>query len=253
MHPTELELLGIQAEASFDPRGRIIGLYGITIHCSEAGQALWIGADVPRGLASELTATFDRAGPSRHPGEPPAALAPCARLLDTAGRSLRRAAGPSFLITPDTRFASDLHIERSDASNTAALRDANPGNWLPVEWDELLDGRLGPWAIATEGTVVVSICHTPGPPTARAAECGVWTLPGFRGRGYAAAVTAAWAALLRPSGRYLFYSTDADNHSSQGVARRLNLHPLGWIWRLGTPRASEDAGVHPLCSLRQRR
>src|SRR5689334_20188089 len=28
---------------------------------------------------------------------------------------------------------------------TPALRGANPGNWEPVEWDELLEGKLGPW------------------------------------------------------------------------------------------------------------
>ena len=35
-----------------------------------------------------------------------------------------------------------------------------------------------------------------------------------------------------PSGRYLFYSTDATNLASQGVAARLNLRLIGWIWTL---------------------
>jgi predicted GNAT family acetyltransferase len=41
--------------------------------------------------------------------------------------------------------------------------------------------------MATEAERVVSICHTPRPVTARAAECGVWTHPAVRGRGYGAA------------------------------------------------------------------
>ena len=106
--------------------------------------------------------------------------------------------------------------------------------------------------MAVQGEIVVSICHTPKPLTARAAECGVWTRPGFRGRGHAAAVTSAWADVLRPSGRHLFYSTEARNLSSQRVTRRLNLRLLGWTWRLGRTRDDQDGGVHPLSTLRHR-
>jgi RimJ/RimL family protein N-acetyltransferase len=184
------------------------GSDGITLACCEEGPALVIGA------------------------------------LPAPGDSLAFAAGPSFLIEEDTRFDAAVHLERSDTSRVARWRDANPGNWHPVEWNELLDGCLGPWTFAIEDERVVSICHTPRPLSARAAECGVWTDPAFRGRGYAAAVTSAWAALLRPSGRYLFYSTDAENLSSQRVARRLRLRPLGWTWRL--TRARPRGGLHPL-------
>lgn len=189
---------------------------GITVACSSDGQwAIWPGAEVV---------------------EPSAAL--------------QWSGGPSYLIGDDARFDSTVHIERSDASRGERLRASNPGNWEPLEWDELLDGTLGPWAIATDGDVVIAICHTPHPMTARAAEAGVWTRPEFRGRGYAAAVTSAWAEIVRPSGRHLFYSTDGANRSSQAVARRLNLRPLGWTWRLAAPRDAKAARVHPLSSLR---
>ncbi|WP_425568158.1 GNAT family N-acetyltransferase [Nonomuraea rubra] len=62
------------------------------------------------------------------------------------------------------------------------------------------------------------------------AEAGTWTSPPYRGRGYAAATTSAWADQL--PGIHLFYSTSADNHSSQRVARRLALRPLGRLWHL---------------------
>ena len=259
---TALELLEIQAEGSLDGRGRIAGVYGVTIACGQAqGQqasgVLWIGAEVPEPLAAELEAAFDRAPRSSSPDEPPPALEVCGRILEGGERALRRTAGPSFLFVDveDTPCVSSARIERSDradrtnASSWEALRGGNPGNWHPVEWDELLEGRLGPWAIATEGEIVVSICHTPGPVTARKAECGVWTHPAFRGRGHAAAVTAAWAEIMRPSGRYLFYSTDAENLSSQRVARRLRLEPVGWTWRLALAREDRDQ-VHPLSVLR---
>ena len=93
---------------------------------------------------------------------------------------------------------------------------------------------------------VVSICHTPRPMTERAAECGVWTHPDYRGRGYAAEVTATWADILRSSGRYLFYSTDAANLSSQRVAARLQLRPIGWTWSLARSSHGPRDDPHPL-------
>ena len=156
-----------------------------------------------------------------------------------------------YLVDHEVQVASDADMQRSDAPLPAWMGDANPGNWHPIEWAELLEGRLGPWAMASEGERVVSICHTPVPMTVRAAEVGVWTDPEFRGQGHAAAVTAQWAAILRPSGRYLFYSTGADNLSSQRVAGRLEARLLGRTWQLGRAEAAPAGQVHPLCSLRR--
>ena len=82
-----------------------------------------------------------------------------------------------------------------------------------------------------DGDRVVSNCHTPRF-NDRGAEAGTWTDPDYRGRGYAAATTAAWASLMAHSDRHLFYSTSADNISSQRVAERLSLPLIGWMWQL---------------------
>jgi hypothetical protein len=250
-HSTDLELLAIQAEGALDPAGRLSGQHGITIAGAPGGQALWIGSEVADAVAAELTAAFAAAGPARDPAEPPPALDHCRRILEAGPAVLEQHAGPSFVFSGSVPSTPGVCIERSDQPLRAALRNANPGNWLPVEWDELLDGRLGPWTMVLDGDRAVSICHTPGPLTPRAAECGVWTQPGFRGRGHAAATAAAWAAILHPTGRFLFYSTDAENRSSQRVAERLDLRPIGWTWRL---RAAEPdvEPVHPLSALRRR-
>ena len=174
----------------------------------------------------------------------------CRRILES-GRAIEQHAGPSYVFPDALPPNSEVRVERSDRSGRDGLRGANPGNWEPVEWDELLDGWLGPWTMVLDGDRAVSICHTPRPLTARAAECGVWTQPGARGRGYAAATAAVWAELLRPTGRVLFYSTDAANRSSQRVAERLGLRPIGWTWRRRAPDPDPQSG-HPLSGLRRR-
>ena len=63
--------------------------------------------------------------------------------------------------------------------------------------------------------------------------------------GLAAATTAAWAEILAPRGLHLFYSTDADNHSSRGVAARLGLRLIGWSWELDSPKPDVPK-LHPL-------
>ena len=235
---TDLDLVRMQHEWALDERGRVVGLYGFVVARARDGEARWIGADLPDALASALTTAIE---PSR-------------RLVEAAaGGALPLREGPSFVFDDDTGAAvSSARLVRSDAPGVDELRALNPGNWQPLEWDELLDGRLGPWAMALDGARVVSICHTPHAMTARAAECGVWTHPHFRGRGHAAAVTAAWAALLRPTGRRLFYSTESDNRSSQRVAERLRLRRFGVIHRVGRARDDAERGVHPLSALRRR-
>ncbi len=249
---SDIELLEIMAQAGLDGRGRIAEMYGLMVARSGDERRAWIGAEVPDDLVADLTAALDAAGPASFPGEPPPGMDECRRLLDARGRSLRSGAALVFVVPEQARFASAVRIARSDSSTGETLRDRNPGNWHPVEWDELLDGCLGPWAIAIAGERVVSICHTARPMTARAAECGVWTLPGSRGRGHAAAVTAAWAEVVRPSGRHLFYCCNTDNLSSQAVTRRLGLRPVGSTWSVFAPGDGEDERLHPMSSLRRR-
>jgi GNAT superfamily N-acetyltransferase len=250
----DVELLRIRGEGSRDARGRIRRCDGFTIAVGHDGAALWIGDAVSDDVAGELTAVFTNAPVPTDPRARPPALDACMRLVDGAELQM----GPSYVISDDASFDSDVTIICSGADVESprgasrdpveSLRGANPGNWVPVEWNELLDGRLGPYAIAVIDRRAVSICHTPGPMTDRAAEVGVWTDPEFRGRGYAAATAAAWVPLVRAPDRHLFYSTDAGNRSSQRVAERLGARELGWTWRAHR-RRSAVLRVHPLCSL----
>ncbi len=231
MPATQLELLQIEIETIWDTdeRGRINGP-DLVIASSSVGSITAIGSAVPDDLAAALKAVVSAVTPSDDAISPPAALDQCRRLLeDTLGPvELTPGSGPSCLIPETAAFRSAVPLVRSDVGDVTALRGANPGNWGAEEWQQLLDGLLGPWVMATHESAVISICHTPAS-SKRGAEAGVWTRPEFRGQGHAAAVTSAWAALMRPTGRHLFYSTSRTNVSSQRVAARLALHPLGWL------------------------
>jgi RimJ/RimL family protein N-acetyltransferase len=159
-------------------------------------------------------------------------LAACRALL--GGEKVKVSGGPSYLVTPPVRAGLAVEVLRSDSAEHLHLVRSllRPGSWEPAEWAELTSGRAGaPWAMVAEDGQVVSICHS-ARLTPLGAEAGTWTSPAYRGRGYAAATTSAWADQL--PGIHLFYSTSADNHSSQRVAQRLRLRPLGWFWHLTT-------------------
>jgi hypothetical protein len=198
------------------------------------GQRVAIGSDVPDALAVQLRAAIDESSHSSDSSTPPAALAKCRQLLEPVAGSLELSSGPSYWIPLATRYASEAVIVRSDGRGIEPLRRLPPDGWRPDEWRDLIDGALGPWAAAVEGDQVVALCHS-ARLTDRGAEAGVWTAPGHRGKGLAAAVTAAWSALFDRDERHLFYSTSADNASSQNVALRLNLRPIGWMWKLSSP------------------
>ena len=66
------------------------------------------------------------------------------------------------------------------------------------------------------------MCHS-ARSTSAAAEAGVETLKGFRGRGYGTTAVAAWARVIRRGGRVPLYSTEWENVASRNLAARLNL------------------------------
>ena len=65
-----------------------------------------------------------------------------------------------------------------------------------------------------------------------AAEIGVYTFPRWRGRAFAAAVTAAWSGHPGLRDRELFYSCLTSNASSRRVVARLGLEHIGMGLRI---------------------
>ncbi len=140
----------------------------------------------------------------------------------------------SYLITPDLLrpVPPDLELHTSADPPAAALRGLRPDpEWEVAEWDDLLAGRLGPWAFAVGPDRIVALAHTPRDRLGTA-EVGVWTHPEHRGRRYAELVVGAWAAVAGRTRRLLFYSHFDDNPASAAVARKLGARPIGRVWQL---------------------
>src|SRR5262245_35473981 len=184
--PTDLELLEMHADVGEG----LVGLRGITLIRSGTLELFAIGSSVPLYLAKALEAVRERAPVESDPMALPPMFAACERLLVEAGWNVRCYGTLVYAIEPALMCISSPAILRSDQATRSWMRGANPGNWHPVEWDELLDGCLGPWTMVADGDRIASICHTPRAMTDRTAVCGTWTEPSFRGRGYAAATTA---------------------------------------------------------------
>ena len=65
-----------------------------------------------------------------------------------------------------------------------------------------------------------------------AAEAGVETAAGYRGRGFGSRVTAAWARRIRESGRLPLYSTSWNNAASLALAGKLRLSACAGYWNV---------------------
>jgi len=88
-----------------------------------------------------------------------------------------------------------------------------------------------PWCVVLEDDEIAAMAFA-ARLGAAAAEIGVYTFPDHRGRGLAAAATAAWSSLPELRDRELFYSTLTTNTSSRRVAARLGLEHIGMGLRI---------------------
>lgn len=195
-----------------------------------SGYIVRFGASMPDGLARRLEEIIVRGLPEGGPPRsvPGPVVAAALAIPAALSAELRATLTAHALITaeeagPAYRFPETIEPPSGVVHLTAGNRDLvrDPYPWL---YDEHADWQ--PCFVAVQDGAAVSVCFS-ARLSAGAAEAGVETLPDYRGRGYAVAVTAAWGAAIRTSGRIPFYSTSWDNTASQGVARRLGLIPFG--------------------------
>ena len=126
-------------------------------------------------------------------------------------------------IGPAYRFPEQI----APPTNVVRLSRAN-ADLLKGDFAEMVSelNNSQPCLAVVEDSQTVSICRSVRL-SSRAHEAGVDTLTGYRRRGYATSVVAAWALAVRALNRIPLYSTSWDNVASQGVARRLGLVPYG--------------------------
>jgi hypothetical protein len=199
---------------------------------SAAGHHLLIQPGLDDDLAESLRHVLASWALALPASELRPALTSALPLLEVAGIRGEVHGGPSFLIESLPPVPAGATVADSTAPAGAGTR--RPPGWERAEWDALLGGALGPWAVLLSQSDVLSICHTSRESTA-GAEAAIWTDPRLSGTADAVAAVSRWATLMRKrDDRPLFYRTSDLDDPEQRIAAGLGLRPIGWIWSLGT-------------------
>lgn len=175
--------------------------------------------DVSAALRAAIGQFCEDAAPLAHA---PEAFSPALRAVvnahEPSGETWEISSGPAYAF-PEALMVSDgVTLIEPGYEDVLAEHFPFTATWLRESW---------PCYAMLVGGRAVAICDS-ARRTAHVAEAGVDTVPEFRGRGYAALVTAAWANAIRAAGITPVYSTSADNLASQAVARKLGLREFGW-------------------------
>ncbi|HEV2502415.1 MAG TPA: GNAT family N-acetyltransferase [Mesorhizobium sp.] len=189
-----------------------------------------IGADLGARTAAELESLASTEPLFIHPAKP----RHLDRYLEVLGSTTYNF-GLIYELPHVLSFSSPAQIVSGDSEDGLDLLQSLAKNGPAKSLKEV--GFHGPqdfwspWCAAIVDSEIVSIAFA-----ARLSdvgvEIGVTTMKSFRGRGFGAAVTAAWSQLPSLRDRTLFYSTDRANLSSQNVAARLGLNQRGTTLRV---------------------
>ncbi|HEY8600329.1 MAG TPA: GNAT family N-acetyltransferase [Thermomicrobiales bacterium] len=223
----ELAIMAIQAAALFrlDAAGRILA-----INESDPSPAprLFIGRtgegnrwhcrhDLPESLACEIDALLVAELPSAELRAPLRCDKPLRALLHAHAPIAGVWSGPAWYCPAG--IAAPRPVAAVQLTASTALEKHFPG-WAR----DFVNSQ--PCIAVLDGDDAVAVCCS-SRLSPDAAEAGAETVPGYRGRGYAASTVAAWATAIRATGRLPLYSTAWDNLASQGVARTLGLTLYG--------------------------
>jgi hypothetical protein len=220
-------LMGLCADTNFtyDTRGRMVGINSpegrraprVFLGCTMAGYVVRFGEALSDTVVSRLQAIIERQPAIEELPVAASLRGEVKGLLEADGSIVQEGSGPNYRFSES--IALPAHVVQVVATNIEIVRETYP--WLHEELDEWWPC----FAVVRDGAAV-SVCFSSRIGRS-AAEAGVETLPEYRGRGYAAAVTAAWGASVRADGRIPLYSTGWENLASQGVARRVGLVMFG--------------------------
>ena len=220
-------LMGLRVDTLFtyDARGRMVGTNEpdsrtaprLFVGRTVGGHVVRFGETVPDDVVRELAEVVERQPAGEDLAVPPAMRAALGAVLARHGQVKEEGDGPAYRFPDSVAPPSDV-VEVTDA-NLAVVHETHP--WLYRDLS-----TFGPCFVVLRDGMAASICFS-SRIGALVLEAGLFTLPDHRGRGYAVAVTAAWGAAVRASGRKPLYSTAWENLASQGVARRVGLTMFG--------------------------
>ncbi len=174
-------------------------------------------ANVPEALAREVARLAGEEPPAADLRDAPVHAARYTSLLGG-----RVDSGPAFTFPDAMTPPTDVVVIEEER-----LLERHFRGWLP---GEIAAGRSPVLAVVEEGHPV-SVCFC-ARRSDLAGEAGLETAEAYRGRGFAARVTAAWALAIRASGRVPLYSTSWGNHASLAVARKLGLVAYASDWKV---------------------
>ncbi|MDP6349140.1 MAG: GNAT family N-acetyltransferase [Chloroflexota bacterium] len=236
MQPAAVLELEYAALFEHDAEGRLAAVdrHGnpapdLTIGRTDGVVVVRLRGDLSDDLAAKLTALADRETATASLEAPPAFDREYRRLLRMGDAAAE--VYVAFVMEPSQRGGEPPDVVDIATLDRAAL----------AEFSGLgtgLEGRLPGFAVVRDGSAVaVTCCACSGD---GAAEAGVETLPRYRGRAYATAVTAAWVEAVRRSGRVAFYSAAAENAASLAVGRKLAGAPYAVMTHYRRPKRAGD-------------
>jgi GNAT superfamily N-acetyltransferase len=171
--------------------------------------------DVPDGLAARWRQIAGRVPVWDGSRTPDAGFAELRAAVGEAGPIEHESIGPAFRFGERREVASAIGVRRIDKTSADLLE-----RFFPYT-RSVLEARSPVVGVVVDGAVVAA-CFS-----ARrdeiACEAGVATEEPYRGRGFGAAVVAAWRDAVEGDGRVPLYSTWWENAASLGVARTLGL------------------------------
>ncbi|MFI4973292.1 MAG: GNAT family N-acetyltransferase [Caulobacterales bacterium] len=194
------------------------------------GNLLRLRLDVSAETARRALALAEREPPWVDPAATPACLRGFIDLLSAQAAAEPAGAALIYRLPSGLDFDVPASIVRSGTPQGEQLLSRLAADGMPPALAQA--GFVGagdfwePWCVALVGDEIAAMAFAARIGEA-GAEVGVYTFPGYRSRGLAAAVTAAWSRLPQLADRALFYSTLAKNLSSRRVAERLGLRRIG--------------------------
>ena len=170
-----------------------------------------VRTDLPEPLALDLNRWAAQEPPSATWERP---LLHAGRYKALLGDRIR--SGPAFTFPRQLEEAGETFIVHDEAELGHHF-----WGWIAGE----IDAARGPVLAVRDGGQAVSVCFC-ARRSSVAAEAGIQTAAGFRGRGYAGRAAIAWAARVRAEGLTPLYSTGWSNQASLALARKLGLVPF---------------------------